>query len=867
MFLPHIKLNESVSVATVEREPAAADLPLAGFLAPPEYNVTDNADPVSLSTGRVIVADGRNQIVTHWNVADDAAAEMTAAEYDEFCAVRAERREAKRAAEYAAWNARREAARNEWIAARSPAPPADAGESAESAEQFSGALLTRGTDDTFDDFERRESAVVCFGRQLEASRVATIQDVRYCIKPAETGSGFAIEITGADGFTETIVSGIYGFAFETFGRTLDYAVQRARGRFVCHPETLDSNGCQIERRYHKRRACWVYVVTLSEPLPGSRFSAQETRAKRAGGWYAREYKPEFQRGGFMFLNLRDAETFARDFKPSGKVATMRRCENPPSEGFSEAAGNCLRIITTDTGYFRGGLRGGAVLTGSRTVFIGPIGSEVKTEVAEFTVTIDGSTPRPFCQIGRDFVIDADNGGPDAVTGGPSEGFSEADEIADAETRVRRLSPRAGQSAAKWTVDGFNGTSGPPTVFDRKRDAVEYAVNNRRAVSARISGNPGRYEPFVYPGPDSLQLSTGPAPQWLRDEAHRQDNSAATRTAEKLESLADGMQKTIDEKTRPLSQNWTVKRGREYAHRVREGEQLQRCQFALRTLAALWRNGEIPDTLAQLKTKSAVLPLVAHGSVANRNGEYSDSGEYSNKSPEAVLLHSLMAQHRTGEQSEAIAARQRQKTIDAATDRLRHCCDGVPGFFPTPAAFAKTLTEWVAIPDTPSDDFFVLEPSAGIGSLCDAVAAECPAVAERIDCVERWEPAADVLELKGYAKPHRVDFLTIDPDKWGRQYDRIIMNPPFETLQDINHVLHAWQFLKPGGRLVAIMSAGSFYSTTRNKVLDFVDWVSSVGGWYVPAADGREEHRGAFQGSDAFRQTGVSVRIVVLDKPE
>ena len=35
------------------------------------------------------------------------------------------------------------------------------------------------------------------------------------------------------------------------------------------------------------------------------------------------------------------------------------------------------------------------------------------------------------------------------------------------------------------------------------------------------------------------------------------------------------------------------------------------------------------------------------------------------------------------------------------------------------------------------------------------------------------------------------------------YDRIIMNPPFSDGRDIQHVQHAYNLLRPGGRIGAI----------------------------------------------------------------
>jgi 16S rRNA G1207 methylase RsmC len=39
------------------------------------------------------------------------------------------------------------------------------------------------------------------------------------------------------------------------------------------------------------------------------------------------------------------------------------------------------------------------------------------------------------------------------------------------------------------------------------------------------------------------------------------------------------------------------------------------------------------------------------------------------------------------------------------------------------------------------------------------------------------------------------------------FDRVLMNPPFDHGIDIDHIKHALQFLKPGGRLVAICANG------------------------------------------------------------
>ena len=60
-------------------------------------------------------------------------------------------------------------------------------------------------------------------------------------------------------------------------------------------------------------------------------------------------------------------------------------------------------------------------------------------------------------------------------------------------------------------------------------------------------------------------------------------------------------------------------------------------------------------------------------------------------------------------------------------------------------------------------------------------------------------------LHHFPKVINRDFLTMKPGDIP-QVDKIIMNPPFDRGGDCDHVRHAFQFLKPGGVLVAVMSA-------------------------------------------------------------
>lgn len=78
--------------------------------------------------------------------------------------------------------------------------------------------------------------------------------------------------------------------------------------------------------------------------------------------------------------------------------------------------------------------------------------------------------------------------------------------------------------------------------------------------------------------------------------------------------------------------------------------------------------------------------------------------------------------------------------------------------------------------------------------------------------------------------------------------------PFENHADIVHVGHAYSGLCSGGRLIAIMSASSFFSKHR-QATEFRAWLDEIGAWYEPLPEG------AFLSSD--RPTGVSTYLVVI----
>jgi predicted RNA methylase len=164
------------------------------------------------------------------------------------------------------------------------------------------------------------------------------------------------------------------------------------------------------------------------------------------------------------------------------------------------------------------------------------------------------------------------------------------------------------------------------------------------------------------------------------------------------------------------------------------------------------------------------------------------------------------------------------------------------FFPTPEPVAIQLLELadIQINDT------ILEPSAGEGHIADVLAKRFPQTT--LTCVELNPKMHAVLTAKGYTA-HLHDFLDFDCEQ---QFDKVIMNPPFTRLQDVDHIAHAFSFLKPKGRLVSVVSESPFFRT-GTKSETFGKFVESHG-------HSVKLPENSFKSSG----TGVNTRIVVLN---
>lgn len=126
------------------------------------------------------------------------------------------------------------------------------------------------------------------------------------------------------------------------------------------------------------------------------------------------------------------------------------------------------------------------------------------------------------------------------------------------------------------------------------------------------------------------------------------------------------------------------------------------------------------------------------------------------------------------------------------------------YFPTPPHLAERMAYLAEI----ANEMDVLEPSAGDGDLVAAAAAQGGSV----HAIEIDRGRFETLVRKGLGvKITHGDFMGIQPEP---VYDRVIMNPPFSNLQSVRHVMHAIQFLKPGGKLVSVMPANALQREDR-----------------------------------------------------
>jgi hypothetical protein len=104
--------------------------------------------------------------------------------------------------------------------------------------------------------------------------------------------------------------------------------------------------------------------------------------------------------------------------------------------------------------------------------------------------------------------------------------------------------------------------------------------------------------------------------------------------------------------------------------------------------------------------------------------------------------------------------------------------------------------------------------------------------------------------------HCADFLTLTPDNapigHRCQFERIVMNPPFNKGQDLKHIAHAvTHWLRPGGELVAVM-----LPHTNDDISAALGDADDLCSWTTEDIDA-----GAFKASG----TNIRTQLLLLEK--
>lgn len=346
-------------------------------------------------------------------------------------------------------------------------------------------------------------------------------------------------------------------------------------------------------------------------------------------------------------------------------------------------------------------------------------------------------------------------------------------------------------------------------------------------------------------PDVVLVEVSTPPKSKQSTVMPDKSSKNIKLADRFEDMADKMQGTIDDKLSHDRQTNTPKRMAQAMSARVDGERLARTQQALRILARMHRAGDCPGYLAKLKSKKAVHDLMGSELTPVSNGYhtyYSDTGKpRPGASRESIGLWAFI-EDKTPEQERADRIAQLERDLQFSK---------IPGYFPTPPAVVEIMLDYAQI----KAHHTILEPSAGAGAIIDGILARHGDVlaTDEGPIIVTYEINAslcEILQAKGFdARP--VDFLDIG----GRfEFDRILMNPPFEKLQDVEHVMAAYKRLKSGGRLVSVMSPGPFFRDS-GKAKGFRMWLEALGGEVIDLPEGSFKESG----------TGVSSKLVIIDK--
>jgi hypothetical protein len=139
------------------------------------------------------------------------------------------------------------------------------------------------------------------------------------------------------------------------------------------------------------------------------------------------------------------------------------------------------------------------------------------------------------------------------------------------------------------------------------------------------------------------------------------------------------------------------------------------------------------------------------------------------------------------------------------------------FYPSPPDVVRTLLREAEVYETDT----ILEPSAGDGAIVDGLLR----TGARVDAIE-----VDEDRCRRLGALHRHSRLSITRGNFIQvpqrpTYTKVVMNPPFSGTHWIDHIVHAFGFLAPGGHLVAVVPASAEFGESR-RLVEFREWAEA-----------------------------------------
>jgi hypothetical protein len=167
------------------------------------------------------------------------------------------------------------------------------------------------------------------------------------------------------------------------------------------------------------------------------------------------------------------------------------------------------------------------------------------------------------------------------------------------------------------------------------------------------------------------------------------------------------------------------------------------------------------------------------------------------------------------------------------------------FFATPPKLAAKM---VAMAEIDQYDL-VCEPSAGQGAIINAVHTATNNLVHYCELMELNRTFLSKIPNTTFLQDN---FLLMNTPNL---FHKIIANPPFSGNQDIQHIMHMWECIAPGGRIVTISSKHWEYSDNKKETA-FRKFLTANNAFIEPLP------------KDTFKDSGTSIatNLIALNKP-